>query len=232
MAALRGERDIAVGNVIGSNLFNILAIAGIAALVTPGGLKVAASLVRFDRPVMLAVAFACLPIFVTGHRIARWEGALFLGCYLTYAAYLLLDATGHAALPAYGGVVLGFVLPLTAVTLIVLWVRISPRPAYAGKRQPARPAGVPAARGGPRTRWTGYTRMAFANPVTRILSRIARTLPVDPARGVTAALALSAAGRLLARFLLPVFAVYIAGALHEAVAMLGATAARRCGACE
>ena len=123
VAALRGERDIAVGNVIGSNLFNILAIAGIAALVTPGGLEVAAVLIRFDLPVMIAVALACLPIFATGHRIARWEGALFLGYYAAYVLYLILAASQHATLPAYSGAMLGFVLPLTVVTLIVLLVR-------------------------------------------------------------------------------------------------------------
>lgn len=62
-----------MGNVIGSSPFNILAITGIAALVTHGGLEVAAALVRFDIPVMIAVAFACLPIFATGLLIARWE---------------------------------------------------------------------------------------------------------------------------------------------------------------
>lgn len=123
VAALRGERDIAVGNVIGSSLFNILAVAGIAALVTPGGLEVAAALVRFDLPVMIAVAIACLPIFVTGHCITRWEGALFLGYYAAYLSYLILAATAHAALPAYSGAMLGFVLPLTGATLIVLLLR-------------------------------------------------------------------------------------------------------------
>ena len=123
VAALRGERDIAVGNVVGSNLFNLLGIAGIAALVTPGGLEVAAALVRFDLPVMLAVAFACLPIFATGHLIARWKGALFLGFYVAYVTYVILAATAHDALPAFSGAMLGFVLPLTVVTLLVLWVR-------------------------------------------------------------------------------------------------------------
>jgi len=123
VAALRGERDIAVGNVIGSNLFNLLSIGGIASLVTPGGLEVAASLVRFDIPVMIAVAFACLPIFATGHLIARWEGALFVGYYIAYVTYLILATTEHAALPPFSGVMLGFVLPLTAVTLLVLWGR-------------------------------------------------------------------------------------------------------------
>lgn len=123
VAALRGERDIAVGNVIGSCLFNILAIAGIAAMVTPGGLEVASALIRFDIPVMIAVALACLPIFATGHLIARWEGALFLGYYAAYVLYLILASTQHAALPAFNTAMLGFVLPLTVVTLIVLLVR-------------------------------------------------------------------------------------------------------------
>lgn len=123
VAAMRGERDIAVGNVIGSGLFNIFAIGGIAAIVTPGGLEVAPALIRFDIPVMVAVALACLPIFATGHCIARWEGALFVGYYLAYVAYLVLAATQHAALPAYSDAMLGFVLPLTAVTLVVLLAR-------------------------------------------------------------------------------------------------------------
>lgn len=71
----------------------------------------------------LAVALACLPIFASGHRIARWEGALFLGYYAAYVLYLVLAATQHAALPAFSAAMLGFVLPLTAVTLIVLLVR-------------------------------------------------------------------------------------------------------------
>lgn len=123
VAALRGERDIAVGNVIGSCLFNLLAVAGIASLVMPGGFNVAPALLRFDIPVMIAAALACLPIFATGHLIARWQGALFLGYYAAYVSYLILRATQHAALPAYSAAMLEFVLPLTAVTLIVLLIR-------------------------------------------------------------------------------------------------------------
>ena len=129
MAALRGERDIAVGNVIGSCLFNLLSIAGIAALVTPGGIEVAASLLRFDIPVMVAVALASLPIFVTGHLIARWEGVLFLGYYVAYVAYLILEATHHDALPAFSTAMLAFVLPITVVTLTVLLIRHRAKPA-------------------------------------------------------------------------------------------------------
>ena len=123
VAALRGERDIAVGNIVGSNIFNILAIAGIAAVVAPGGLAVAPALLRFDIPVMIAVALACLPIFASGHLITRWEGVLFLGYYAAYVLYLILAATQHDALPAFSAAMFGFVMPLTVVTLIVLLVR-------------------------------------------------------------------------------------------------------------
>lgn len=123
IASIRGERDIAVGNVVGSNLFNILAVLGLSAIVAPDGIGVAPAALRFDIPFMTAVAVACLPIFFTGYRIARWEGALFLGYYVAYTLYLILGATGHDALGAYSTVLIEFVAPLTAVTLGLLAVR-------------------------------------------------------------------------------------------------------------
>jgi cation:H+ antiporter len=123
VAAKRGEGDIAVGNVVGSSIFNLLGILGVASLVTPGGLSVAPALMNFDIPVMIAVAFACLPIFATGHRISRWEGAMFLGYYAVYLAYLILAATQHDSLQSFSMTMLGFVLPLTGVTMLVLWAQ-------------------------------------------------------------------------------------------------------------
>jgi cation:H+ antiporter len=120
MAALRGERDIAVGNVVGSNIFNILAVLGVSASIAPSELLVPSAMPAFDLPVMVAVAVACLPIFFTGHLIARWEGALFLAYYVAYTAYLILDASGHDAQAGFSAVLGGFVLPLTALTLLVL----------------------------------------------------------------------------------------------------------------
>jgi cation:H+ antiporter len=120
LAAIRGERDIAVGNVVGSNIFNVLAVLGLSGLVAPAGLPVSRALVTFDAPVMVAVAVACLPIFASGARIARWEGALFLFYYAAYTAYLVLAAQQHDALPAFSAVMEAFVLPLTAVTLAVV----------------------------------------------------------------------------------------------------------------
>ena len=123
LAAVRGERDIAVGNVVGSCTFNILGCLGLAGLVSPSGLPVAEAVLNFDSWVMVAVAAACLPVFATGREIARWEGALFLGYYLAYTAYVVLAAQYHDALPAFSAVMLSFVLPLTVITLVVVVVR-------------------------------------------------------------------------------------------------------------
>lgn len=122
LASVRGQRDIAVGNVVGSNIFNILCVLGLSAVVVPGGVPVALSALTFDLPVMVAVALACLPIFFTGHLIARWEGGLFLFYYLAYTGYLSLTAMQHHSLPLLRESLLFFFLPLTAVTLAVsLW---------------------------------------------------------------------------------------------------------------
>ena len=123
LAALRGERDIAVGNVVGSNLFNLLAVLGLGSLVAPGGVSVSPGALTFDIPVMIAVAVATLPIFFTGHTISRWEGAVFLAYYVAYTTYLILDAAEHAALTTFGDAMVWFALPLTALTLLVLLVR-------------------------------------------------------------------------------------------------------------
>ena len=123
VAAVRGERDIAVGNVVGSNIFNILCVLGGAALFAPSGITVVPQALAFDLPVMTAVAFACLPVFLTGHVIARWEGFLFLGYYVAYTTWIVLAAVGSAALPSFRGAMIGFVVPLTVVTLTVTTVR-------------------------------------------------------------------------------------------------------------
>lgn len=123
VATLRGERDIAVGNVIGSNIFNLLGCLGLAGLVSPDGLAVAPAVLRFDLWVMVAVALACLPVFLTGGEIARWEGGVFLAYYAAYTAYLILAAQQHEALETFSQVMLGFVVPITVLTLLVLTMR-------------------------------------------------------------------------------------------------------------
>ena len=123
VAGIRGERDIAVGNVVGSNIFNILAVLGLSSLFSPDGIIVAPAALRFDIPIMIAVAVACLPIFFTGHLIARWEGFLFFGYYAAYTIYLILFASAHSALPAFSRVMLMYVIPLTALTILIMFIR-------------------------------------------------------------------------------------------------------------
>ncbi|MBS1214160.1 MAG: Na+/Ca+ antiporter, CaCA family, partial [Proteobacteria bacterium] len=119
VASLRGERDIAVGNVVGSNIFNILAVIGLTGTVAPDGIAVSVEALRFDMPIMIMVALACIPIFFTGMVIHRWEGLMFVAYYLAYLAHLVLAASGSPALPGLDGVVLSLMWPLTALTVLI-----------------------------------------------------------------------------------------------------------------
>lgn len=135
MASIKGERDIAVGNIIGSNIFNILSVMGITSLVSANGVGVPESALLFDIPVMLAVSAACLPILFTGYVIARWEGALFLAYYLLYTVFIFLNATGHASLSAFKFAMGAFIIPLTVVTLAVLTARALMRRGKAARQE-------------------------------------------------------------------------------------------------
>ncbi|MDR7026068.1 cation:H+ antiporter [Pseudomonas peli] len=120
LAAIKGERDIAVGNIVGSNIFNLLCVLGLASMVSPQAISVAANALAFDFPVMIAVAVACLPIFFAGYRINRWEGLLFLAYYVAYTVYLVMSSTGRPFAEIFGDAMLGYALPLTAVTLVII----------------------------------------------------------------------------------------------------------------
>ena len=122
-ASLRGHRELAVGNVMGSNLFNILGILGIVALVSPDGVPVAERVRTFDIPVMTAVAVACLPLLFTGFELRRWEGLLFVAYGALYTAWVVLDATGHPLGSQLGDAMLWFVLPITVVTILTVTLR-------------------------------------------------------------------------------------------------------------
>ena len=117
VAAVHGERDIAVGNVVGSNLFNIMGVLGVASLVAPGGIDIPASVVSFDLLVMLAVAIACLPIFFSGGIISRQEGALLLAYYVAYTVYLVFSSTQNALLESFSTAMLYFVIPLSVLAI-------------------------------------------------------------------------------------------------------------------
>jgi len=90
VATLRDERDVAVGNLLGSSIYNILVILGITCLVTPGGIAVERQLMLVDIPLMSGVALLCIPVFVTGRQISRLEGGLGVAMYCAYMAWLVL----------------------------------------------------------------------------------------------------------------------------------------------
>lgn len=123
LAVYRGERDIAVGNVVGSCIFNLLLVLGAGALVSTSGLSISPNALAFDFPVMLAVFAACLPIFFSGYRINRWEGAMFFGYYMAYTLYLVMFSTGLPAINLLRHAMTWYVLPLTAITLLVIFLR-------------------------------------------------------------------------------------------------------------
>ena len=118
IAAVRGERDMAVGNIVGSNIANIGLVLGVPALISGNGLPVPPAALALDIPLMLAVAVALSPVVLTGFTMARWEGAMFLLLYGAYTAYLVLDAIGHDSLEGFTLVLVLFLLPLVVITLV------------------------------------------------------------------------------------------------------------------
>jgi len=117
VASFRGQRDIAVGNIVGSNLFNILCVLGLTAVVSPVRVTVSAEALGFHIPVMVAVTVICLPIFLTGSVIRRWEGGLFFAYYVAYMTYIVLDATQPEFAARVAHPVLYGVIPLTLFAL-------------------------------------------------------------------------------------------------------------------
>lgn len=92
MAAYRGQRDIAVGNVVGSNIFNTLGVLGASAALAPSGVAVDRELIRLDFPVMLVATLVLIPICWNGFAIKRWEGSLLAAFYVAYVAYLVMES--------------------------------------------------------------------------------------------------------------------------------------------
>ncbi len=122
-AVLRGERDLAVGNVVGSNIFNILFCLGLSSLVSPTGLPAPAPLLHFDLWIMVATAAVTFPIILTGRKVSHWEGWLLLVYCVAYIAYTLLAATEHDALPAFSYTMMIFVIPITAIAILASLLR-------------------------------------------------------------------------------------------------------------
>lgn len=137
VAVRRGEPDIALGNAVGSNIFNLGFILGVPALIAGEGIPVPAAALALDIPLMVAAAVAIAPAAFTGMRLARWEGVMFVTLYAAYLGYVALDAQEHDALEGYSAVMAGFVLPLAGVAVLTsVW--------YEVRRLRARPHSAPA----------------------------------------------------------------------------------------
>lgn len=119
VASFKGQRDIAVGNVVGSNTFNLLAVLGISGLFSDDGLVANATLVQQDFPVMLGVALLCLPLMFTGAVLSRLEGMLFFTLYLFYSAFLIGTVTEAVWLAPLSMVIWKVVFPLTLLVVVL-----------------------------------------------------------------------------------------------------------------
>lgn len=89
VSTYRNERDIAVGNLLGSSIYNILFILGATAVASPAALSLGRDILRIDLPLTAAAAFVCVPVFMRGRRITRGEGAFFVVGYLGYLSSLV-----------------------------------------------------------------------------------------------------------------------------------------------
>ena len=126
VAAVRGERDIAVGNVVGSNLFNLLVVLGATAAVAPSGIPVPdpAGPVLFQLVALVGVAAISLGIFYSHLAVRRWEGAALFVLYGVYVAYSLAAPGGGGALRTVqvaGGVIVGVVVVAVVVEVVRSW---------------------------------------------------------------------------------------------------------------
>lgn len=118
-AARKGNADIAVANVMGSNLYNVLLTLALTLIIAPNVLEVSKDAITLDLPFMVLVSMACIPIFIAGFNLTRVDGALFLSYYVTYLTYLVLNAINSPIVSTMQGVILYAAIPLTI--LYMMW---------------------------------------------------------------------------------------------------------------
>lgn len=117
-AALRGQRDMAIGNVVGSNVFNIALCLGLASIVAPQGLTAPEQLLSFDLRVMVLTAVVLLPLMISGYEVSRVEGGLLVFWCMVYIILTVLSAIDHALLPVLMNITVYGLLPLTLLFIL------------------------------------------------------------------------------------------------------------------
>lgn len=133
VATLKGERSLAIGNIVGSNIFNVFSVLGLSGLAARPGLAVAPEVLASDIPLMILVSLACLPLFRSGYVLSRAKGALFLGSYALYIAWTLMRAAASPALGVFNRIMFDLVLPAMIIGVVVSLV-LSLRKEEAGRR--------------------------------------------------------------------------------------------------
>src|SRR5690606_25363540 len=119
-ATVRGQRDIAVGNAVGSNIFNVLFVLGTTSVLAPEALHVATSALTFDLPFMIALCTACLRLFCTGDTTDRRGAVVFLLSSAAYTTRLSRHGIARDAAPVPRHSILPDVVPLAGVTLVLI----------------------------------------------------------------------------------------------------------------
>ncbi|MFZ5980651.1 MAG: calcium/sodium antiporter [Candidatus Zixiibacteriota bacterium] len=124
LALMHDRRDMAVGNIVGSNIFNILGVVPVMALVSSNGVIITQSSMSMDLPVLLASVVLCFPIFFSGYRISRWEGVFFLLFYLVYMVFFAIDNDPNSLFGTYMRILMIYVVPPVFLVYVFVVLRL------------------------------------------------------------------------------------------------------------
>ncbi len=122
VAAMKGEGDISAGNVIGSNIFNILGVLGVAAATTPESIPVAVNIIRFDLPIAIFAAVVTIPVFIVDNYISRYDGLIFFSYFVFYNVLVVMRALSNPSVPMLESFLYAYI-PLTFFIFVALAAR-------------------------------------------------------------------------------------------------------------
>ncbi|MBL8099601.1 MAG: calcium/sodium antiporter [Anaerolineales bacterium] len=122
VAAIKGEGDISAGNVIGSNIFNILGVLGLAAATTPESIPVARFILTFDLPVAIFAAMITIPVFIVDNYISRFDGFIFFTYFVFYNLLVVMRALSNPSVPMFESFLMAYI-PLTFFIFLALAAR-------------------------------------------------------------------------------------------------------------
>lgn len=122
VAAMKGEGDISVGNVIGSNIFNILGVLGVAAATTPESIPVAENIIKFDLPIAIFAAVVTIPVFIVDNYVSRFDGLIFSSYFIFYNVLVVMRALNNPSAPMLETFLTAYI-PLTFFIFVALAAR-------------------------------------------------------------------------------------------------------------